>query len=149
MQSTYERAAFYTLEVAATHNYTTPSDFTGNAISISSEYSKGTISTGLNNKTYSHSNSLLYTMNVKVLANTTVTLYNYKNDDAFYIYVDGTLEYTGSNYDNANSPRVVEFVLTTGNRKVQIVKNDSGGGSNGFDLLGDIIGTNVLFLSGK
>ena len=150
LQSTYEKAAFYTLEVAGANNYTTPSQFTGNIISKSSEYSKGTISTGTNNKTYTSNNSLLYTMSVKVLANTTVTLYNYVNDDAFYVYVDGTLEYTGNtNYNSANSPRVVTFNLTTGNRKVQIVKNDSGGGSNSFDLLGDIIGTNVLFLSGN
>ena len=149
LQSTYEKAAFYTLEVAGANNYTTPSQFTGNIISKSSEYSKGTISTGTNNKTYSSNNSLLYTMSVKVLANTTVTLYNYVNDDAFYVYVDGTLEYTGSNYNSPNSPRVVTFNLTTGNRKVQIVKNDSGSGNNSFDLLGDIIGTNVLFLSGN
>lgn len=149
LQSTYEKAAFYTVEVAAANNYTDPSQFVGNVISTHDQYSKGFISTGTNNKFYTAYNSMLYTMNVKVLTDTTVTLYNYVNDDYFYIYVDGTLEYTGSNYDNTNSPRVVEFALTTGNRKVEIVKNDSGSGSNSFDLLGNIISSNVLFLSGK
>jgi microcystin-dependent protein len=150
LQSTYEKAAFYTVEVAAANNYTTPSQFVGNVISTHDQYSKGFISTGTNNKTYTAYNSMLYTMNVKVLTDTTVTLYNYKNDDGFYVYVDGTLEFNGSaNYNNTNTPREVTFALTTGNRKVEIVKNDSGSGSNGFDLLGNIISSNVLFLSGK
>lgn len=150
LQSTYEKAAFYTVEVAAANNYTTPSQFVGNVISTHDQYSKGFISTGTNNKTYTAYNSMLYTMNVKVLTDTTVTLYNYKNDDGFYVYVDGTLEFNGStNYNNTNTPREVTFDLTTGNRKVEIVKNDSGSGSNGFDLLGNIISSNVLFLSGK
>ena len=33
-------------------------------------------------------------------------------------------------------------------RRIDIVKNDSGYGSNSFELMGNIIGTNVRFISG-
>ena len=148
LQDTYQSTPFYTVEIADANNYTQPSQFVGNAMSTHDEYSKGTIKHPYNSNYWSSTASLLYTMNVKVLSNTTVTLYNYSNDDYFYVYVDGTLEFTGANYASF-TPRAVTLNLTTGNRKIEIVKNDSGNGSNRFELLGNIIGTNVLFLSGK
>lgn len=150
LQDTYERIAFYTVDVSNTKNHTQPSDFVGNIMSTHSEYSKGTISTGYNNKTYTVSNSQLYTMNVRALTNTTITLKNYVVDDHFYVYVNGSQQ--GPNYLNYNqsgNPRDVPINLTTGNNKIEIVVNDSGSGSRAFDLVGDIISSNVLFLSGK
>ena len=87
-------------------------------------------------------------MNVRALNSTTVTLINYVVDDAFYVYVDGSLQYTGTIYSSYTG-RAVTITLLAGNRKIEIVKNDSGNGSNNFELLGNIINSDVLFLSGK
>jgi acetyl-CoA carboxylase carboxyltransferase component len=111
-------------------------------------YSKGSIDIPYNSYYYSSINSILYTMNVKVLSDTTITWYNYANDDYFYVYVDDTLEFTGANY-GSYTPRSVTLNLSAGNRKIEIVKNDSGSGSNRFTLFGNVISSTVLFLSGK
>ena len=151
IQATYERPAFYTIDVSDTHNFTLPTEFTASTIqSTHDHYSRGSIRHGHNDSFVWSVNSVLYTMTVKALTDTTITFYNYNNDDKFYIYVDGTLAYTGSNFQAGTyTPRVVTFDLTAGNRKIEIVKNDSGGGSNGFTIFGNIISSDVLFLSGK
>ena len=144
--------AFYGVMVSNNQARTTPAEMRadrGNANFYGAwdEYSKGSISTGYNNVGYPSTNSLMYTMHVNVLQNTVVTMYNFNNDDYFYIYQDDVLLYTGSNYASA-APRVVTFGLTAGIRRIDIVKNDSGGGSNSFELMGNIIGPNVRFMSG-
>ena len=63
------------------------------------------------------------------------------------IYQDDVLLYTGSNYAS-NAPRVVTFGLTAGIRRIDIVKNDNGNGSNSFELMGNIVSTNERFISG-
>ncbi len=141
--------AFYTVEVADQNNYTHPAHFATTAVSIHDMYSRGTIDIAHNSYYYSSVNSLLYTMNVKVLSNTTITWYNYANDDGFYIYVDGTLEYTSPSNAAQHTPRLVEVDLLEGNRKIEIVKNDSGSGSNRFELFGNVISSTVQFISGK
>ena len=150
--TTGEQTAFYGVMVSNNAARTTPAEMRadrGNANFYGAwdEYSKGLINTGYNNVGYPSTNSLMYTMHVNVLQNTTITMYNWNNDDYFYIYQDDVLLYTGSNYASA-APRVVTFNLTAGIRRIDIVKNDSGGGSNSFELMGNIIGTNVRFISG-
>tara|TARA_R110000851_G_scaffold11053_10_gene39234 strand:+ start:29358 stop:31085 length:1728 start_codon:yes stop_codon:yes gene_type:complete len=150
--TTGKQTAFYGVMVSNNQARTTPAEMRadrGNANFYGAwdEYSKGLINTGSNNVGYPSTNSLMYTMHVNVLQNTTITMYNWNNDDQFYIYQDDVLLYTGSNY-TSSAPRVVTFNLTAGIRRIDIVKNDSGGGSNSFELMGNIIGTNVRFISG-
>ena len=144
--------AFYGVMVSNNAARTTPAEMRADRVNANfygawDEYSKGLIHTGHNNSGYSSINSLMYTMHVNVLQNTVVTMYNFNNDDYFYIYQDDVLLYTGSNYASS-APRVVTFGLTAGIRRIDIVKNDSGGVSNSFELMGNIIGTNVRFISG-
>ena len=144
--------AFYGVTVSNNNNRTTPAEMRADRANANfygawDVYSKGEINTGANNSQYPSTNSLMYTMHVNVLQNTVVTMYNFNNDDYFYIYQDDVLKYTGSNYV-AGVPRVVTFGLTAGIRRIDIVKNDSGYGSNSFELMGNIIGTNVRFISG-
>ena len=150
--TTGEQTAFYGVMVSNNSSRTTPAQMrddraNANFFGAWDEYSKGWINTGSNNSGYSYTNSLMYTMHVNVLSNNTITMYNFNTDDYFYIYVDDVLQYTGSNY-SSGTPRVVTFALTTGQRRIDIIKNDSGGGSNSFELMGNIIGTNVQFISG-
>jgi microcystin-dependent protein len=152
MQTTGEPTAYYGVMVSNDATRTTPAQMRADRANANfygawDEYSKGLINTGYNNSGYPSTNSLMYTMHVNVLQNTVVTMYNFNNDDYFYIYQDDVLLYTGSNYASA-VPRVVTFGLTAGIRRIDIVKNDSGGGSNSFELMGNIIGTNVRFISG-
>ena len=149
--TTGEQTAFYGVTVSNINNRTTPAQMradraTANFYGAWDEYSKGLINTGYDNSGYPSTNSLMYTMHVNVLQNTTITMYNFNNDDYFYIYQDDVLKYTGSNYGSP-TPRVVTFNLTAGIRRIDIVKNDTGG-SNSFELMGNIIGTNVRFISG-
>ena len=143
--------AFYGVMVSNDATRTTPAQMRADRANANfygawDVYSKGEINTGANNSQYPSTNSLMYTMHVNVLQNTVVTMYNFNNDDYFYIYQDDVLKYTGSNYV-AGVPRVVTFGLTAGIRRIDIVKNDSGYGSNSFELMGNIIGTNVRFIS--
>jgi microcystin-dependent protein len=152
VQTTGEPTAYYGVMVSDVNNRTTPAQMradrsTAYFYGAWDEYSKGWINTGYNNSGYASTNSLMYTMHVNVLQNTVVTMYNFHADDYFYIYQDDVLLYTGSNYAST-VPRVVTFNLTAGIRRIDIVKNDSGNGSNAFELMGNIIGTNVRFISG-
>ena len=150
--TTGEQTAFYGVMVSNNGARTTPAQMRADRVNTNfygawDEYSKGWINTGYNNNGYSSTNSLMYTMHVNVLQNTVVTMYNFNNDDYFYIYQDDVLLYTGSNYAST-APRVVTFNLTAGIRRIDIVKNDSGSDTNSFELMGNIIGTNVRFISG-
>lgn len=136
---------YYTVKVNNTHNLTLPSQFTSN-IAKFSEISMGSISHGLNNKTYTSVNSLLYTMNVNVLSNTTINFKLFVLDDYLFIYVDGVLKSSSHNYGNSNSPKILSFNISSGVRVIDIVKNDRGAGSNSFDLMGDIISDTVKFI---
>lgn len=149
IQTTYEKTPFYTVEVGDKKDLSTPSEFTSDQVlSIHDEFSKGSIMTGGNNRRHAAFNSLLYTMNVNVLSDTTITMKLYRLDDHLYVYVDGVLQTSETNYSK-QVPIDVSFNLTAGNRKIEIVKNDAGLGDNGIDLVGNIISSNVLFLSGK
>ena len=120
-----------------------PGDFNGEW----SEISKGAINTGLNNAYHSSFNSLMYTMWVDNIGDDTdVTLYNFANDDYFYVYVDDVLQGTYINY-GGERPRLVTIDITSGLHRIDIVKNDPPGGSNVFELLGDIIGGNIRFIN--
>ena len=145
-----KQPAFYTVEISNSHNYTDPASFTASTVAATFDmYSKGTIAHGLNNIYAGSTNSFLYTMNVKVLSDTEITLYNYANDDSMYIYLDGVLHSSYSNRALTDNPRSVTFTLQAGDRKVQVVKNDSGSGSNNIELYGNIISSTVEFISGK
>lgn len=120
-----------------------PGDFNGEW----SEISKGAINTGLNNAYHSSFNSLMYTMWVDNIGDDTdVTLYNFANDDYFYVYVDDVLQGTYIN-SSGERPRLVTIDITSGLHRIDIVKNDPPGGSNVFELLGDIIGGNIRFIN--
>jgi hypothetical protein len=146
-----KQPAFYTVEVALPNNYTDPASFTSSTVVTTYDiYSRGSINTGNNNNFHTSTNSLLYTMNVKALSDTTITLHNWARDDNFYVYINDTLDssYLGA-IGSTGTPIDVQFTLSTGNNKIEIVKNDSGNGSNSFELLGNIISSTVEFISGK
>ena len=146
-----KQPAFYTVEVALPNDYTDPASFTSSTVVTTYDiYSRGTINTGNNNNYHTSTNSLLYTMNVKALSDTTITLKNWARDDNFYVYINDTLSssHTGA-FNSTGTPDDVQFTLSTGNNKIEIVKNDDGNGSNNFELLGNIISSTVEFISGK
>lgn len=112
-----------------------------------SEFSRGNIDTGYNNVAYASTNSLMYTMWVNNTGSTTknVIMYNYSNDDAIYIYVDDSLEWTGSNISTVDA-RIADFDIPTGIHRIDIIKNDSGNGSNQIELYGNIISGDIEFV---
>ena len=145
-----KQPAFYTVEVALANNYTAPSSFTSSTVVTTYDiYSRGSINTGSDNNYHTSTNSLLYTMNVKALSDTTITLRNWANDDDFYVYINDTLDSSYTLRNSTGTPRDVQFTLSTGNNKIEIVKNDKGNGNNRFELLGNIISSTVEFISGK
>lgn len=141
--------AYYQVTVCSEHNFTLPSDFdTGTYVTDFEEYSRGSIRTGSNNLTYPSVNSILYSMNIEVLADaTTLQFHIHGLDDALYIYIDGVLQSSSTNYNNSNTPNDISFDLDTGTYLLQIVKNDSGGGSNHLDMSAKVIQENVRFVN--
>ena len=104
---------------------------------------------------YSYSNSLMYTMWVNNDGDPyEVTLYNYRNDDYFYVYVTpqgDPLKADAADAAYASPPgvhssenaRPVRFTIPSGIHRIDIVKNDIGGVENYFELKGDIISPNI------
>jgi len=136
--------AFYQLDISPTHNYILPSDFV-DIQSTTDLYSRGMIETGVNNIWAYSVNSMLYSMNIKVTANATIDFKLYEVDDDMYIYIDGSL--VDSNLGcGAQIPVDMPVVLIPGEYLLQIVKNDSGGGTNRFTLHGNVIQPDIEFV---
>lgn len=141
-------APFYTVQVNNTHSLTIPSQFVGN-IAEFEMLSRGSICTGTNSLTWPSVNSFLCSMTVDVSVNTLITFKLFAVDDSVYIYEDGVLKASRVGAGSwRDAPLTLSFTLSAGTRLVQIVKNDSGSGSNSCDLMGNIIGPNVHFVKG-
>ncbi len=150
---TFEKAAFYGVTVSKVNNRTTPAEMRADRLDSNFNgawdmYTKGSIEDGINNKAPAARNSIMYTMNVDVINNTTITMYLFNLDDAYYIYVDDVLVDSYIGVYNSTDANERTFSLNAGRRRIDIVKNDYGGGSSYFTLMGNIIGTDVKFVSG-
>jgi hypothetical protein len=141
--------AYYQVYVCNEQNLTTPADFdTGTYVTDFEEYSRGSIRTGNNNLVYPSTNSIRYSMNIEVLADsTTLQFHVHAVDDNLYIYIDGVLKNSSTNYSNTTTPNDLSFTLNTGTYLLQIVKNDSAGGSNTIDMSAIVIQENVRFVN--
>lgn len=110
------------------------------------ELSRGTINTGYNNSAYPSTNSLMYTMWVdNTGADELIRMYNYSNDDRFYVHVDEVNVGTYNNFSSSNG-RIVDFTVPSGVHRIDIVKNDYGNGSNQFELMGDLFSGDLKFV---
>lgn len=111
--------------------------------------SRGTI---LMPSSWSHSNSrsLMFTMWVEHTGpGKTITMKSYAVDDQFRLYLDAkpTPEFSrvGAGYNRV--PTNHTFDLPQGQHRIDVILNDSGGGLNYIELVGDIIADDVLFIS--
>lgn len=141
--------AYYQVTVASENNLTTPTEVNaGTYVTDYEIYSRGSIFTGSNNLTHAAGNTLMFEMNIEVLEDSTTLQFHVSGlDDAVYIYIDGVLTSSSTGYTNANTPNDLSFDLDTGTYLLQIVKNDSGGGSNNFDMSAKVIQENVRFVN--
>jgi len=144
------RAPFYQVAINANDSYVNPTEFVSNLAEFS-EISYGSIMHPTSE--YYTDNSFLYSMNVFASAGTTVTFKIFATDDEIYFWVNGgiggtytTPNYTQGNHNSSNSPATINMVLPAGASLIEIVKNNSGGGTQRLQMFGDIIQSGINFV---
>lgn len=136
---------YYTVQIASASNYTNPSQFVA-PIATYKHISMGEIFT--NNATPYSANSVLYTMNIEVINDTTLDFKLFGVNTNIYIYLDGALKSSSTIYNNARTPKSLSFSVIPDTYSLQIVKNDTNGSVNNFLFLAaQVIGPDVLFVS--
>jgi len=139
----------WTVKVAATNNYTLPSQFSS-PVASESILSFGSIDVG-NGYTILADDSLLFEMKVYSAGARTVTQKLLGVDDVIYCYLNNSTTPIYSRTSSGwfpHSPETVTWNLVDGENTLRIVVNDYGGTTRYVVLLGDIVdGSNVYFVA--